>query len=339
MPGLEVDILLGGVDVKRDQLVATIKKLVPPEQLERLANGVISHVVIHFGSDAQLDLSFDITDIVHRIHDLALRRARARRDPGEAGRVLRRVRGGARQADRRVAGRGSASRRDPARTDPAGAARGRGRAPAPPRARSTRPIRTSDIIAAIRASIDADDVSRHQGRGRLAAGGLIAQSIDKLTHNAYVRQVDEADGPHYWFGPGDEVTAKVDRKLEKVRQLNHAAAVGRIVTAILFVLGLVVFVVLHRRERRAALAWSGALAAGALAFVGWYAVRAVAERQLADVAASKALPGSFRAILEDLFRISVADFTPTFWIPAVACAVLGGILLAAAAMSSHRLMR
>src|SRR5438445_564225 len=45
----QVDELLGGVDVKRADLVATMKQLVTPERLQAMADEIIKHLVAHFG--------------------------------------------------------------------------------------------------------------------------------------------------------------------------------------------------------------------------------------------------------------------------------------------------
>src|SRR5262249_13624483 len=158
---------------------------------------------------------------------------------------------------------------------------------------------------------------------RVAEGSLlerlIAKSIDELTHNKYVSKVDSPDGPMYLFGPGPEITAKLDHKLDTVRALSRKAAIGRIACAILFVVALSFLIALHRERVSAVLGWTGAsfVLAGTTTFVGWLIAHRIADSSLASVAATKSLPGSFRAILADVFEISVADFTPAFWIPAL----------------------
>src|SRR4051812_2550150 len=52
----EVNELLGGLDLKREQVVATIQRLVPTSFLATTTQTLIGHLVVHFDHDAKLDL-------------------------------------------------------------------------------------------------------------------------------------------------------------------------------------------------------------------------------------------------------------------------------------------
>jgi hypothetical protein len=311
----ELDELLGGVDVKRADLVATVKQLIPASYLEATAKQVIAHIVVHFDGDAELDLSFDITPIVAGIHDVSLQ-ALSR---GLAALPVKR-------ADSYEAFLGELEK-------VVGALHGEGAIPdaipsfpIPPEHRAEVAaviVEAGGDPAQVERAIAHDDVA---GAIRGAAGALlerlIATSIDRLTHNEYVKQV----GPRLMFGPGPVISTKIARDVAVIRRLNRAASTGQVVAAIAFVLAFCALLLLHRRD----FAWLGGalVASGAVAFVTWWFARGVAQRDLVSAASSKSLPAAFREILGDVMHNAVADFTPSFWIPAAVCAVLGCVLIA-----------
>ena len=314
----EVDELLGGVNIKREEVVATIKQLVKPEYLEATANAVIGHLVAHFDGDAKLELSFDITEIVHNVHRIAL-------DALARGLAAVPVKPAASYEEFR----GELE-------NFLGALGGDGTIPTAIPTFAVTPEQRAEVAELLAAATgDNETVAKAManddvaGAIRAAASSvvekLIALSIDRLTHNAYVVEIAEPDGPHYILGPGEEITAKVDRKLALIRSLNRVATTGRIVAALVVIAGLAALIALHRRDRRTQLAWIGAafVAAGAVAFVAWYIARGIAEKGLGDVAASKSLPAALRAILGDVVTNSIGNFTPGFWVPALVAIVFG----------------
>jgi hypothetical protein len=326
----ELDAMLGGVDVRRDQIIATVRQLVPPDKLEAMANAVVSHLVVHLDGDGKLDLAVDITPIVTGVHEIAINAlvAGLKRVPVKEVGSFEEF---ASQLDNLVSlldGKGTIPDSIPHFTlgdeqqkvvltvlhDAAHL--------------NMEDPEQLPAIEAMQTAIAADDVATAI---RLAAGiaieRLIIQSIDKLTHNAYVTEVDGK----FLFGPDRKATAQIESKLDPIRRADHLAGVGRVITGLLVLAGLAGLIALHRRDRRAMFVWLGGtlVAAGAVVFIGWLVAHGIVDRDFATVADAKTLPASFRLILGDVFRTSTADFTPSFWVPALISAIAGVVFVVA----------
>lgn len=330
----QVDALFGGVDIDRPEIVATMKELIAPAFLESTARTLIARMVDHLDGK-KLDLTFDITPIVHGIRDFA---------PRTGDRLLARVK--VRHVDtyaefeagwKTILAELSTTAKFPTELP-------------------DYPIpedKQEEVFGLIVTAAQLDDqvpadvelaqaVAKDLVHGDTIAGikraapriiaRVTAESIDKLTHNDYVAIVDGKDGPHYLFGPSGDVHDKIEHELALVQRINRVAGIGRVLAAIAMVLAGAGLVLLHRRGRAAALAWLGAasVVAGAVTFFGWLIARGHIDTSIRHEASSKAMPASFQTIVHDIFTRSVAGLTPAFWIPAAAIAALGVVLIAVA---------
>lgn len=335
-PGLapQVDLLLAGVDVDRGEIVAIVRQVITPAELERMAHEVVIRLVDHFRADAPLDLALDITVVIDHVDELAI---------AAANEVLPRlpVETAASYADfvaqldvviGLMRGRGMFPRALPA-------------FPIPPEhqaevaatliaAAELSDDRPDDAaaIAAVRAAVAAGDAP---AAIRASAAGLlhrvIARSIELLIHDPHVTHVERPDGTHYILAPSAAVTTALDRKLRWIGRLDRAAGWGRVAAAVAFVAGILALIALWHRRRRAQLAWiGGALAAaGVLGFAGWWLGKRFTEHALTGyVATRKVLPASVKAILHDVVGSSLGALTPSIWIPSVAAFALGAALVA-----------
>lgn len=325
----QIDALLGGIDVKREDAVAAVKRVVKPEYLEAAGKLLVKHLVAHLDNKAGLDLSIDITPIVERIHDVALELAAeglAKLPVKQAAsfdefavefnNILLLMQGQGTipsalptypldaEQQRQVAAilvqAGGLDDSDPAQAKTVAAI--------------NQAVAASDVGRAIRVSADA------------LLAKLIAQSIAILTDNEYVTR----DGGRYLLHPGEETTKKIQSKLAVIQNINQAAGWGQIASFVAIVVALGLLVVIHRHDPRRRLGWPGGalLAAGTLGFVGWLIVRPKAASALAEVAERKQnLPPALRDILADVLNKSVGGLTPTIWIPSVAVAGAGIVLI------------
>ncbi len=257
--GRELDQLLAGSKVTGKEVIATIKKIAPPEFLAKQTEMLVSHLVAHLRGHSALTLTIDITDIVSSVRTVALETAT------------------------------------------------RMTAELPP---------------------DPDDPGAAE-RQLDEAKKLIELSVQQLTHNPYVTEIDQDGAPHYILGPGEQITAIVERKLAPFRALDRAAERGRFVAAGALVFAVIALAVLHRRDRRSQFAWVGAALAlaGLVGLIGWAIGRGVAQADITSLLERKGLPPAFKSIITDVVASSIRDLTPEIWGVSAAVAGLGVIAL------------
>ncbi len=265
--GRELDQLLAGSKVSGKEVIATIKKIAPPEFLAKQTEALISHLVGHLRGRSALTLTIDITDVVSSVRRVALDTAT------------------------------------------------RMTAELPP---------------------DPDDPGAAE-RQLDEAKQLIELSVQRLTHNPYVTEVDEGGTPHYILGPGEQITAIVERKLAPFRALDRATERGRFVAAGALVFAVIALAVLHRRDRRSQLAWIGAAltVAGLVALIGWAIGRGVAQADITALLERKGLPPAIKSSIGDVVASSIRDLTPGIWGASAAIAGLGVIALLASRACGH----
>jgi hypothetical protein len=336
-----VDLLLGGVNLQREDVVATIRKVIEPAYLQRMANEVVARLVAHFEHDAPLDLSLDITPVIEHVDEIAAAAANevlVRLPVKEAASLDEFV-----QEFQLVLGlmHGQGRFPDALPTYPIPPEHQDEVAAVLIQAAELSPSRPADakVIAAIRDAVAAGDVPRAiRASAAALLRTLVARSVYALIHDPHVTTVERDDGTHYILAPSPAVTAKVDKRLAWIRRLNRASGWARVLAAGAFVAGLALLVLVWRGRRSYQLAWTGtALAAGgALAFVGWLVTRDATEKALTTfIQSRKSLPGSVRGIFDDVMTHSVASLTPSIWIPSVVAMALGLVLIVAGARSSR----
>ena len=336
-----VDLLLGGVNLEREDVVATIREVIQPAYLEQMANEVVARLVAHFEHDAPLDLSLDITPIIDHVDEIAAAAANEVlvRLPVQQSASLEEFVEQFQLVIGLMHGQGRFPRALPTY-------------PIPPEhhaevaavliaAADLSPDRPADaaVIAAVQDAVAAGDVP---GAIRVSAAALlrtlVAQSVYALIHDPHVTTVERDDGTHYILAPSPAVTAKVDKKLAWLRRINRASGWGRALAAAAFVAGLALLLVVWRGRRRYQLGWTGTAlaAAGALGFVGWMVARNVTETALPPfITRRPTLPDSVKSIFDDVMTHSVGALTPSIWVPSVAAMVIGVALIVAGARASR----
>jgi hypothetical protein len=336
-----VDALAGGVDIAPDRLVETMKQLVDPKFLQDQTRLLTSRFVAHFVNDKKIDMTVDITPIVHRVRAFALDTAKKTlaRIKYEHVASFAAFKAELERIVHDFKTKGAFPRALP--TFEFSHDEGEEFAQLLVEAAHLSPDipAQAEVIAAIRAGADAGDVQRAlQIAGPALLESSIDESIRKLTHNDYVATVQLADGAHYILGPSGDVHEKIERELAQLRKLDRAAAIGRIICASVFGACVALLVVVHRRRASALLGWLGGafVGAGALGFFGWLAVRALIATSITRAAAHAALPRSLQDIVRDLVRQGVEGFTRSIWIPSAAIAGLGVALVAGAIAARRR---
>lgn len=337
----QVDELLGGVNVKRTELVATMKQLVTPERLQEIADELIKHLVSHFGVGDKLELTFDITPIVEGIHDVAIRAAveGLKAVPTKQSESYEQFIAEFTNVVQLLQGEGELPDSIPTYPIPEEDQDTAAGILVQAAGLDENDPDQKQVIDFIRDAIAKDDVALAI---RVSAAALleklIDQSIMQLTSNEYVSHVDGAQGTRFLMGPGAEVTKTVDEKLELVKQLSDAAKWVRLAAAGVIVLALVGLVLMHRKRPKALCAWTGApfVIAGVLMMIGWVIVDGIVRGQLGEVAQSPSLPPSFQQILKDVLESSIGNLSSSIWIPSIIATVVGAVLIAGAFVIKQR---
>ena len=338
----QVDELLGGVDVKRADLVATMKELIPPERIQKMADELIKHLVAHFGVGDKLDLTFDITSIVEGIHDVAIRAAveGLKAVPARQSESYEQFIAEFQNVIQLLQGQGTLPDAIPTYPIPAEDQDAVAQILIQACGLDENDADQKQAIDFIRDAIGKDDVALAiRVSAAVLLEKLIDQSIAAVTNNDYVSHVDGTDGTtKYFMGPGAEVTATVDEKLALVKQLSDAAKWARIAAGAAFALALVGLVLLHRKRPRALCAWTGApiALAGVVMMIGWVVIDGIVRGQLGQVAEAPSLPPSFQQILKDVLESSVGNLSSSIWIPSIAAAVIGAVLIGGAFVIRQR---
>ncbi len=323
----QIDKLLGGVNIKREDVEETIKKIAPEDLLEALVEAGIKGLIDYFQGD-KLQFKLDITRIVVGIHDIVVgytvnevgstpvKQYATYEEFLEAAKVV-------------VAGlqQGQIPSEVPYHSIPAS-----DRAQAKEILIATGKLdrknpEHAEAIAQLEAAIDQDRVDvaiKWSALGVLDP--LIKTAIQGLTDNPLVHQEQRDDGVHFILSPPDTVTSKLESKLAIAQTAGTAATWARIAGLAALVIGAVLMVVLFRADKVRALRWVGAplMVAGAIGFVAWLIARKiVTDKVAATIESKKGLPASLRNIMGDVAGTVISDLTPSVWIPSLILVGLG----------------
>jgi hypothetical protein len=324
----QIDALLGGVDIKREDVAATIKQIAKPEYVRAMVETAIGGL-IRYIQGGKLEFNLDITPVIEGIHGVVI--GYAMEEIGQApvkqsasleafvqefGAVIV-----------SLANEGSLPDVVPSY-------------PIPPEHRmEVAQILVSagnldvdnpehaEVIEGLVGALANDDVAQAI---KLSAAALlyqqITESILQLTNNSVVRQAEGKNGLQFVLSPPASVTDKLAGKLKVVQTAGKAASWARILGVVLMVFCLAGIVWIFRGDRIRQLRWAGAplMIGGVIGFVAWTVGRSlITDKVEGVVAKTGSLPPSLKRIITDVSGSVVTDLTPSFWIPSVVLIAVG----------------
>ncbi len=329
----QLDKLLGGINVRREDAVAMLKQVARPEFLKAMVDAAIDRLVAFLDDRADLDLSLDVTPILSGIYDVAIKY------------------GGDAIAAVPVTQSASAEEFVEQFKAILGALGGDGTLPTSipsfPLPEDVRPEvaailyasaglspdnpEDGQMIGAIDQALTADDVAvAIKITAAVLLDKLARASILALTEHPLIRRLEQAGVVKFMLGPPPRVTRKLESKLGPIKDVDAAAVWLLPVSVMALLTGLVILIALLHKDRKQMWKWlGGALAAaGLVGFVGWaIAKSAVTARVNGGVIQKTALPKSLKTILSDTVDSATGDLTLYFWGPSIALLVIGAVMI------------
>lgn len=179
-------------------------------------------------------------------------------------------------------------------------------------------IQEDDIVKAIKVSVAAMMLQ------------LIGQSIQALTTNEYVRQVEQDGALQVVLSPPASMQQSLAGKLKIVQTASGAAGWAQIGGIVIVVLGAAGLGFMFRDDKKSAMRWIGVpvFVGGVIGFVSWMVAKGMVTSKVEGVVQkSGGLPESLKKIMTDVSTGVVDGVTPAFYIPSIVAIILGAALL------------
>ncbi|HTM19172.1 MAG TPA: hypothetical protein VL172_01650 [Kofleriaceae bacterium] len=326
----QLDEMLGGVNVSREDLAATVKQVAKPEYVKAMADSAIKGLTAFFRGEP-LVFTLDISAIVEGIHSVAVNYAinEIASKPVKQSESIEAFAQDFRAVITGLATEGAIPEYIPSFPLEAEADREQvaGILLEVAQLQPDNPDH-QEVIGAIANALRADDVATAI---KVSAAALLTQvitrSILQLTSNPLIHQEPAGEGKiKFVLYTPDSVNQKLESKLGLAQKAHHHAGWARIVGLLLVLFGSAGIFFIFRSNKVRALRWTGAplIIAGLLGFIAWLIARkAVTGKVTGVIENSKGLPPSLRNILSDVSSSVVGDLTPSFWIPSFIVMGLG----------------